>query len=87
MRLILVDPLSETGPGLRTEGCSGPSLRYGYDIEEGSPCAIEPAVLDGLGDVLGGDGVNARQVGDGAGHPQQAIVGPRREAEAGHGQA
>src|SRR6185369_10363116 len=37
-----------------------------------SRAAVEAAVLDGLGDVLGGDVIHAREVGDGAGHLEDA---------------
>ena len=32
--------------------------------------AVQIAELDGFGNMVGGDGFAARQVGDGAGHPQ-----------------
>ena len=42
---------------------------------------IEGAVLDRLGDVGGGDGVGAGEVGDGAGDLEDAGVGAGGEAE------
>ena len=41
------------------------------------------AVLDGFGEVLGGDGVLAGQVGDGAGDLEDAVMGTGREARGG----
>ena len=42
---------------------------------------VQAAVLDRLGDVLLADMVAGVQVGDGAGHLEDAVVGAGREAE------
>ena len=47
--------------------------------------AVERAVLNSLGQMLNLNFVGARQVGDGAGHFQDAVVGAGAEAEALHG--
>jgi len=46
------------------------------------PAAVERAVLDGFGDVLGLDGCSAAQIGDSTGDLQDAVVGAGAEAEA-----
>src|SRR6266508_1178347 len=51
-----------------------------------SQAAVEPAVLDGLGDVLGGDVGGTGEVGDGPRDFEDAVVGPRGEAEPRDGQ-
>ena len=47
--------------------------------------AIQAAVAQGFGHVRGGDGLAAGQVGDGAGHAQDAMQAARRELQALHG--
>ena len=47
--------------------------------------AVEAAVADGFGDVGGLYGVAAIEVGNGAGHLEDAVVGTGREVEALHG--
>ena len=42
---------------------------------------LRRTVLQGLGEVLGRDIRRAVQVGDGAGHPQDAVVSPGGEAQ------
>src|SRR5215813_14454551 len=49
-----------------------------------SCAAVEPAVLDRLGDVLGGDVGGAGQVGYGARHLEDSIVTARRQTQARH---
>src|SRR5262249_58631225 len=43
--------------------------------------AIEPPVLDRLGDVLRADGRGAGEVRYGTGNAQHALIGPRREQQ------
>src|SRR5687767_13960661 len=52
-----------------------------------SCAAVETTVLDGFGDVLGGDVVRFSEVGDGARHLQDAVVAAGGEAESGHREA
>ena len=65
----------------RGGGMGGPS-EAPHVTRSAAPLAVEAAVLDGLRAVLGGDGVGAGEVGDGAGHPDDAVVAAGREAEA-----
>ena len=46
-----------------------------YYLFPGSELAVQPAVLDGLGEMMGGDVGDAFQVGDGPGDPQHLVVG------------
>ena len=46
---------------------------------------VERTVLDGFRHVVGGDIARARQVGDGAGDLQNAVVGPGAQVQVGHG--
>ena len=46
---------------------------------------IKAPVLDRFADVLGRDPIRVRQIGDGACHFQNAIVGPRAQAQVSHG--
>jgi len=55
--------------------------RRGHQPTRRSARAVERAVLDGLRDVLGGDGVGARQVGDGARYAQEPVVRTRGETQ------
>ena len=43
--------------------------------------AVQHAVLDRFGDVVGGDGLRALQVRDGAGDLERPVVGPCREPQ------
>ena len=43
---------------------------------------MKGAVLNGLGEMGGADGLGAGEVGDRAGHPQDAADGAGRETEA-----
>jgi hypothetical protein len=47
-----------------------------------SSVPVEETVLEGLGEMLGTDLVLASQVGDGAGHLEQAVMGAGRQPEA-----
>jgi hypothetical protein len=54
-----------------------------------APCSIfsiEGAVLDGFGDVFGGEGFHAVQIGDGAGDFEDAVVRPRAQPHLVYGQ-
>jgi len=60
------------------------------ELAEGSCAAstlqnICVAILNGLGKVGGGDGLRTVQIGDGACHPQDAVVGAGGETHAGKG--
>ena len=44
---------------------------------------VQRAVLDGLGDVGGGDMLRAREIGDGARDLEDAVVGPRGKIQIG----
>ena len=46
--------------------------------------AVETAEVDGFGEVFGGDGGAAGEVGDGAGHLEDAVVGTGGKAEPVH---
>ena len=46
---------------------------------------VEAAVLDGFGDVFGGNSSGAGEVGDGAGDLEDAVVGAGAEAQAADG--
>ena len=49
------------------------------------PCgsrAIQSAVLDGFGDMRSGDRIRAGEIGDGARHFEDAVIGARRQAKA-----
>ena len=48
-------------------------------------CAIQGAVLDGFGDVLGLDSLSSFQISDGSSDFEDAIVGARGQALLGHG--
>jgi len=48
---------------------------------------VEGAVLDGFGDVGGGEAFNARKVGDGAGHFEDAVVRAGTQAQFVDGEA
>src|ERR1017187_9097692 len=54
-------------------------------IQSSPVIAVEAAVLDGFGEVLGGDGGGFIEVGDGAGNFEDAVVGPGGEAHASDG--
>ena len=46
---------------------------------------VEGAVLDGFEDVVGGDVIEGRKIGEGAGDFENAVVGAGAEVEVGHG--
>ena len=54
-------------------------------IQSSPVIAVEAAVLDGFGEVLGGDGGGFIEVGDGAGNFEDAVVGAGGEAHASDG--
>ena len=54
-------------------------------IQSSPVIAVEAAVLDGFGKVLGGDGGGFIEVGDGAGNFEDAVVGAGGEAHASDG--
>src|SRR5260370_27339505 len=61
-------------------------MRLGFGVAELRPVgAIQGAVLDGFGDVLGFDGRSFFDVGDGAGDFEDAVVGAGAESLLGHG--
>ena len=47
--------------------------------------AIERAAMDGFRDVVAPDLLASRQVGDGPGHFQNPVIGPRALTRVGHG--
>ena len=46
---------------------------------------IKIPIAERLQEMIGGDGVTPRQISDGSGDLQDAVIGPRAEVEVAHG--
>ena len=71
------------GLRLQAEGTALPALAGRLTLRP--IIAIQTAILDGFGEVLGGDGGGMIEVGDGAGDLEDAVVGAGGEAHAADG--
>jgi len=62
--------------GSGTRGPRRGEERPGVRLESAGPeAAVQGAVSDGFGDMFGADRLSLLQIGDGAGDPEDAIVG------------
>src|SRR5438552_5487144 len=74
-----VSPEANRTPSVAVWRCRGAATRGSR-----APATVETAILEGLGAVLGGDGLDVGKVGDRARDADDAVVTPRREPQARH---